>query len=238
MHLYYFMIKRCKQSYQQAKCIFIFAVILLPLVIISDILRNASPVIFHAILFLSGWVTWTFTEYILHRFWMHDKNSNSSIAQTHYYHHTHPTEIIVTSFHRIAMAIMLVVLILIAGYLNNYFTFLVGFLFGLESYFLMHQFLHLKITQQIFKRLVRYHIYHHCKYPNTCFGVCVPWWDDLFKTVPKEPKITQRIIDFYFKGDEDKPIHLNKAYNCESKMCSCQSNCSRIINCIELHNSL
>ena len=64
----------------------------------------------------------------------------------------------------------------------------------------MHQFIHLKLAQKIFRKLVRYHIYHHCKYPNSCFGISVPWWDDLFNTVPPAPKITQRIIDFYFNG--------------------------------------
>jgi 4-hydroxysphinganine ceramide fatty acyl 2-hydroxylase len=135
---------------------------------------------------------------------MHDKNSNSAMTQIHVHHHSHPTEWVVTNFHRIGMIAVLVVLILIANYLDNYFTFF-GFCFGIEGYFVVHELIHLRIGQKVFRKLVRYHIYHHCKYTETCFGVTVPWWDDIFKTVPKAPKITQRIIDFYFNdhGERD-----------------------------------
>lgn len=232
MHFYYFMIKKYGSNYQQAKCIASFIAMLLPVLAFEIFIRDISSPTFHATLFLGGWCTWTFVEYILHRFWMHDKNSNSSIAKTHHYHHTHPTEIAVTNFHRGMMVIVLAALVLTANYLANYFTFLVGFFFGLEGYFLMHIFLHLKIAQRIFKRLVRYHIYHHCKYPNTCFGVSVPWWDDLFKTIPQQPKIAQRIIDFYFKdhdgsADQSAPDHASiREPKCIGS-CSCKVECVR-----------
>lgn len=207
MYFYYFMLKRYRHSYQQAKCIFHFLSITLPLIGFTVFIRHTSPEIFHSLLFLTGWCSWTFVEYILHRFWMHDKDSDSSMAQTHHFHHTHPTEMVITNLHRGLMIVFLIAVVFIAVYLNDYFTFVVGFCFGTVGYFWMHQFLHLKIGQKVFKRLVRYHIYHHCKYPNTCFGISVPWWDDLFKTVPASPKITQRIIDFYFNGHDNKDHH-------------------------------
>ena len=196
------MLKQYRHSYQQAKCIGAFLLVLLPILCVNFAVRQSSPITFHGMLFLEGWCTLTFLEYILLRFWMHDKNCSSSMTQMHSHHHKHPTELVVTNFHRIAMIAILATLVLIANYLNNYFTFFVGFCFGIETYFLVHQMIHLRIGQRIFKKLVRYHIYHHCKYTNTCFGVTVPWWDDIFKTVPKDPKITQHMIDFYFKGDE------------------------------------
>lgn len=195
------MLKQYRHSYQQAKCTGAFLLVLLPMLCVNFAVRQSSPITFHGMLFLEGWCTWTFLEYILHRFWMHDKNCSSSMTQMHSRHHKHPTELVVTNFHRIAMIAILATLVLIGNYLNNYFTFFVGFCFGIETYFLVHRMIHLRIGQRIFKKLVRYHIYHHCKYTNTCFGVTVPWWDDIFKTVPKNPQITQRIIDFYFKGD-------------------------------------
>ena len=126
------------------------------------------------------------------------------------HHHKHPTELVVTNFHRVAMIAVLAALVLVANWLNDYFTLFVGFCFGVEAYFLVHRLIHLRIGQRIFKKLVRYHIYHHCKYTDTCFGVTVPWWDDFFKTVPKAPKVTQRIIDFYFNDDAQQPIHLTE----------------------------
>ena len=133
------------------------------------------------------------------------------------------------------------VLVLIAKYLDNYFTLFLGFCIGFEMYLLIHRLIHLRFGQRIFKKLVRYHIYHHCKYTDTCFGVSVPWWDDLFKTVPAAPKITQRIVDFYFKDRHqamshlaiDDTTHVDKA---GPKMNSCNHNCKKCkVNINQLH---
>ena len=238
MHFYYFMMKQYRHNYLQAKCIGSYVLILLPVLSFGIILCHTSPIIFHAILFLTGWCTWTFIEYILHRFWMHDKNSSSSMTQMHIHHHKHPTELVVTNFHRIAVVAVLALLVVIANYLDNYFTLFVGFSFGVETYFLVHRMIHLRIGQRIFKKLVRYHIYHHCKYTDTCFGVTVPWWDDIFKTIPKEPNITQRIIDFYFNDDENKPIQLTETANCQPKMHSCQPTRGQKADCMQFRNCL
>jgi hypothetical protein len=242
MYCYYFILKGYRKNHEQAKCISSFGMMLLPIFALQIMIRYAYPGIFHALLFLTGWCTWTFAEYILHRFWMHDKNSGSAIARTHHHHHTHPTELVVTNFHRAAMMIILAFFVLIAIRLNNYFTFFPGFLFGLEGYFLMHRLLHLKITQRVFKKLVRYHIYHHCKYPNTCFGISVPWWDDLFCTVPKDPNITERIIDFYFKGHDEShnkslPGSASQARKARCKMDGCPTNCSGKSACMKIRTT-
>jgi hypothetical protein len=207
MYLYYFLMKRFRNSYLQARGNFLFFFMLLMALIVTVIVRSISSMAFHSLLFLTGWYCWTFTEYILHRFYMHDKNPGSTLAKTHHHHHTHPTELMITNVHRIAMAFVLAALAVVAFLLNGYFTFVTGFCFGIEGYFIMHRILHLKVSQRLFKKLVRYHIYHHCKYPNTCFGISVPWWDDIFKTVPNNPKISQRIIDFYFSDTPNPPFH-------------------------------
>ena len=202
MNRYDFIAKQHRHSLQQLRCLIQFSFMALPVILSIVFLRHVCFIAFHSLLFMSGWCMWTFIEYILHRFWMLHKDSNSAMAKTHHYHHTHPTEMVITNLHRALMIIFIVALVFVARYLNDYFTLFVGFACGIAGYFWMHQFLHLELGQKLFKRLVRYHIYHHCKYPNTCFGISVPWWDDLFKTVPASPKITQRIIDFYFKGQE------------------------------------
>src|SRR5206468_6007187 len=102
--------------------------------------------------------------------------------------------------HRVLMFLLCATVSLLALRIGGYLAFLDGICFGALGYFLMHWFLHHRISQQLFKKLLRYHIYHHCKYPNTCFGISVTWWDDLFHTVPDRPVITDRIVDFYFEG--------------------------------------
>jgi hypothetical protein len=231
MYFYYFLLKRYRNNYQQAKCIVSYISALLPLVVAAGIIRHYSSSVFHGLLFLMGWCTWTFIEYILHRFWMHNKGSNSAIAQTHHHHHTHPAEIIVTNRQRLLTIIVFALLVAVAGRLNNYFTGFVGLFFGLAGYFMMHQFLHLRISQKIFKKLVRYHIYHHCKYPNTCYGVSVPWWDDVFRTVPATQKLTERIVEFYFNGNQrDSQVSLLKAATVnesqDTKTKNCNGDCS------------
>src|SRR5439155_7217473 len=126
MYFYYFMMKRYRRHYQQVKCILHFFCLILPTGMIITLLHQFSFSAFHASLFLAGWISWTFLEYILHRFWMHSKNSDSPIAKTHHHHHTHPTELIVTNFHRLLMAVFLAGVIILAVHFNNYFTYLAG----------------------------------------------------------------------------------------------------------------
>ena len=150
------------------------------------------------------------------------------MTQIHTHHHKHPAEHVVTNLHRTAMIAVLAVLIVVANYLNNYFTFFAGFCLGIEAYLLVHRIIHLRIGQRVFTKLVRYHIYHHCKYTDTCFGVTVPWWDDLFKTVPKAPKITQRIVDFYFNDDKKKEQSLKTVTAESHHSChSCDHHCKK-----------
>jgi hypothetical protein len=198
MYLYYFMLGRYRHHYQQMKCILVFLCLLLPFFLVSLLIRSYSLWLYQITLFLGGWVTWTFAEYILHRFWMHRRHSDSAMAKTHHHHHSHPTEIVVSDLQRAIMFCLFLAICSLALYLKNYFTYAAGLYSGMAGYFFMHKLLHMKIAQRVFKRLFRYHIYHHCKYHNTCFGISVPWWDDLFGTVPRNPVISQRVIDFYF----------------------------------------
>src|SRR6266542_6429347 len=120
MYFYYLIQKRYQYNYQQAKCMLSFFAMLLPVLSCTIIIGHFSLIFFHCLLFLEGWLTWTFAEYILHRFWMHDKNSDSAIAQTHHYHHTHPTELAVTTIHRLLMVLFLASVLLTAIHLGNY----------------------------------------------------------------------------------------------------------------------
>lgn len=200
MSLYYLLAIKYGNKWEQVKCFIVFLLLCFPAALMLVLVQSISETAFQLLLFIQGWMIWTFVEYVLHRFWMHDKkHAKAPIVKTHNYHHSHPGEITVTTFKRIIMMMITVGVIVVAFYLNNYFTLLAGIITGVVGYFLMHKMLHLPLSKLLFKRLLRYHIYHHCKYPNTCFGISVPWWDDLFGTVPHKPIITERIIQFYFR---------------------------------------
>jgi hypothetical protein len=194
------MMRRCQGSWLQAKCLLRFVLLSLPLVFLIFFARQHSRSMFHMLLLGYGWFTWTFVEYILHRFWMHSGKTDSALANGHHHHHTHPTEIAVTSLHRFVLSSLLLPVMFIAFYFENYFSFFAGVFGGIVGYSWIHRLLHHRIARRILKKQLRYHIYHHCKYPKTCYGISVPWWDDFFGTVPSNPKIEQRIIDFYFNG--------------------------------------
>ena len=184
------------------------AYFILPAIIIMALatwLRERTPAIFHLLLFGWGWVSWTFVEYMSHRFWMHSSKHEAADKNdfaNHHYHHTHPTEIRVTPVHRLILCAGFLVLVLTAIRLNGYFTLVTGFFAGFTLYFFMHVLLHKSWAAKIVGTLQEYHIYHHCKYTNRCFGVTVTWWDRVFGTTPpRHAKISDRIRSFYFGAD-------------------------------------
>jgi hypothetical protein len=187
-------------KYSAAKCMCIFIIIFLTSLLLSITLERNYHLLFHAGLFFTGWLAWTFLEYMSHRYFMHPhKDQKLWIDFNHTYHHTHPGEIKITSVQRFVLLSLCILLVTISIALNNYFTLAAGFFCGFPGYTFMHFLLHQKVMQPWFKKMITYHVYHHCKYPDRCFGISVTWWDDLLRTSPpQQGMISQRIIDFYF----------------------------------------
>jgi hypothetical protein len=202
MYFYYFMMRRYTHSWQQARCFALYIPSFICLYLLATLLQAGLPVIFHLLLALLGWITATFIEYIVHRFWMHNskgRESASTFVSYHNHHHTHPSEIIITTTFRIILVLGGMLLTYISFRLQNSFTFLAGLYLGFCTYTLMHKAIHQPWAKKLFPKLTRFHIYHHCKFPNACFGITVTWWDEIFRTgPPKGAKISPRIIEFYF----------------------------------------
>ena len=201
MNFYQFFIEKYINLNKQVKCFsFYFGFITAYYILLWIVPMNNT--LFGLFLLLSGWLNWTFFEYILHRFWMHDKEAkdDSPMAQRHHHHHTHPTDIKVTPMQRLILLGIVSALLICSIYVSVYLLIVAGFVFGFSGYTMMHWVLHQRWSVKVFPRLHRYHIYHHCKYPNSCYGISVCWWDLLFKTTPpNEPVLVKRIIDFYFE---------------------------------------
>ena len=200
MTYYAFMQEQFEKKILPAKYIFIYIMLISPVVVTISFIKNELPVVFHLMAYFIGWLTWTFTEYMMHRFWHHgNHNSKNRFISSHQYHHTHPNEIRITGLHRLMLALVCVAIIAASIFFNNFFSILAGFVIGVSGYTFMHWFLHRRWAATIFPRLHRFHIYHHCKYPNHCHGVSVTWWDILFKTTPPVDKeISQKVKQFYY----------------------------------------
>lgn len=190
-----------------------FSMMILPLLILAERIRQYH-FFFHTLLLLAGGLAWTCTEYFFHRFIMHDGDHSKGIAKVlnHTHHHTDPSDIRVTTPHRIMMITGTIVLITVSVVLNNYFTIFCGYFAGFAVFCLMHVVLHQPWSKKIFPHLHRFHVQHHFKHTDKCFGVTLIWWDHLFGTVPmNEKKISNRVLEFYYKKEkqEKKVISLN-----------------------------
>ena len=183
------------------QCYAVFLFLISPIVYCIVKSVNASGILFHGLLFITGFMFFTFLEYIAHRFWMHGKEEKhpGKSLERHMHHHRHPTEIKITAAVRNKLVLANGLLIALACWFDNYFTLFTGFYSGFVYYCFMHVFLHQPWAKKIFPALQLAHIHHHCKYPDRCFSTCITWWDDLFNTsVPREVKISDRIQQFYF----------------------------------------
>ncbi len=174
--------------------------LLLPLVIVAD--SSCNPAIFHCMDFIMGWLAWTYTEYFFNRFIMHGGNQSKGLGKwlNHTHNHVDPHDIRVNTLHRTLMVAGCIIMILVSVLANNHTTLFCGYFIGFTVYSFMHVLLHQQWSKKLFPALHRFHIMHHCKHSDKCFGVVFTWWDHLFGTVPsKNTEISIRIKDFYYK---------------------------------------
>lgn len=147
------------------------------------------------ILFISGFFSWTLGEYFIHRFVFHmddDKKWKRWITYTfHGIHHEYPKD-----KDRIVMppaGAILISSMIFGGFwliMQNYaFAFVPGFLIGYLFYAFVHYAIHAyQPPKNFLKWLWIYHSIHHYKHPDKYFGVSSPFWDHVFRTVPKKKK--------------------------------------------------
>ena len=190
---------------RSGEALLLFLILVLPLIIIAFNLKSSGPVLAHSLMLFSGWLAWTFIEYFNHRFRMHGKSTNSKIIgyERHMSHHHHPTELKISAVQRCILFTGNIGLIYLCIIYQNWVYLFTGLYTGFVIYTLMHWFLHIKLSARLFPEVHRFHIHHHCKHPNKCFGVTVTWWDHFFHTIPHQQKeITERIKAFYYNEKE------------------------------------
>jgi dihydroceramide fatty acyl 2-hydroxylase len=184
------------------RCILVFSAIATVLVLGAGL--STSSTFKFLLLLVTGWLGWTFTEYFLHRFWMHNhfRNVNSKIYDMHMNHHKHPQQIKIDGTQRSILLIVGIVLFYFALIWNNYFTLFLGYYFGGTLYSLLHIMLHKPWGKYVFPKVQKAHIHHHGKYPDRGFSFSTIIWDWMFDTLPpKEENITEKMLKFYFKHD-------------------------------------
>jgi sterol desaturase/sphingolipid hydroxylase (fatty acid hydroxylase superfamily) len=140
-------------------------------------------------LFLGGLLTWTFMEYILHRFVFHMNPTTTWKRKLQYafhgVHHEYPkdkTRLAMPPLMSIAIAsVLFVVIYLLIN--TSVFGFLPGLLTGYAAYLFVHYVVHAyPPPKNLFNQLWVSHAVHHYKDDTKLYGVSSPLWDFVFRT--------------------------------------------------------
>ena len=140
--------------------------------------------------FLAGLLTWSATEYFLHRYLFHWLPPGKLGARMHFIfhgvHHEHPNDPLrLVMPPSVSVPLAFAFYSLFAAVLNGatlYATF-AGFTIGYLIYDTLHYAVHHHAyTNPLFKRLKRNHMQHHFVSPQTGYGVSSPLWDVIMGT--------------------------------------------------------
>jgi 4-hydroxysphinganine ceramide fatty acyl 2-hydroxylase len=149
------------------------------------------------IFFFSGLLSWSFAEYVVHRFLYHTESNSDTLYSVqhkgHGIHHQHPVD-----KDRLAMP-PLPGLILACGFFGLFYLimgqksymFFPGFLTGYLMYITMHYAQHVigKPSYKPLQKLWNHHKVHHYTNPYKAFGVSTRLWDFIFGSMPTQEEM-------------------------------------------------
>lgn len=144
-------------------------------------------------LFIIGFFTFTLVEYLMHRHLYHIPATTElrrKISYTmHGNHHDYPKDKMRLAMPPILGLLIATVLFLFFWiFLRDYtFGFLAGFIMGYAAYIAIHYILHAyDPPKNIFRKLWDHHSIHHYREDDRAFGVSSPFWDIVFRTMPRK----------------------------------------------------
>lgn len=135
-------------------------------------------------LFTLGFLSWSFAEYILHRYLGHETNFSRIFKREHFAHHkdnaSFASTLIKFTTSVGVITTMTLVLYFLIGLKLALFT-SIGFTLGYLYYEMVHRYIHEK-PKFIPNFLIEHHMSHHKLYPLANYGVTTRIWDRVFKT--------------------------------------------------------
>ncbi|MGB2710191.1 MAG: sterol desaturase family protein [Conexibacter sp.] len=146
---------------------------------------------------LGGYVFWTLTEYWLHRLVFHFEPEAGVGARLHWIihgvHHDHPNDplrLVMPPSVSVPLAAAFYGLFALVLGSPACFAFAAGFWAGYLAYDMLHYYVHhlpggRKPTAWLPRRLHELHMRHHFQEPDAGYGVSAPFWDHVFRTVPR-----------------------------------------------------
>ncbi len=144
------------------------------------------------LLFLTGVISYTLVEYLMHRYLYHIEPYTKALEnfsyKVHGVHHEYPKDKKRLAMPPILALVLVAFFFLLFGILmgNNVFGFLPGFLMGYTLYLGIHYSVHaFKVPDNFLRILWHHHAIHHYRQPDRAFGISSPLWDHIFGTMPK-----------------------------------------------------
>jgi sterol desaturase/sphingolipid hydroxylase (fatty acid hydroxylase superfamily) len=140
---------------------------------------------------LLGLLTWTITEYLLHRFIFHLKTTNKFKERIYFMihgvHHDYPNDssrlVMVPSVSIPLASLFYGLFYILVGNVLVY-AFFPGFLIGYLCYDGIHYATHHFLMKgSISSYLKKHHMKHHYQTNKKYFGVSSPLWDIIFRTI-------------------------------------------------------
>ncbi|MEP7263822.1 MAG: sterol desaturase family protein [Bacteroidota bacterium] len=143
-----------------------------------------------------GILSFTLVEYMIHRFLFHFEPKNERQKELkfkiHGVHHAFPRD-----KDRLAMPPVISICIGILFYVvfkwvlkEEVWLFFPGFLTGYSIYLIIHYSIHrFRPPANFLKILWTHHSLHHYKDENSAFGVSLPLWDYIFRTLPENKNV-------------------------------------------------
>ena len=150
----------------------------------------------------AGAFTWTFAEYLLHRFAMHELDGKGIMSREHLEHH------VTSQWHFDVNHILSWTGMLLVGFvgfapLTAYFiswpvglAVATGWAVGYFFYEFNHALAHLRNPRTRYARWVaRHHFHHHFGHPKANHGVTLGLWDVVFRTneAPQVVRVPRRL---------------------------------------------
>ena len=153
--------------------------------------------------FLAGTLSFTFAEYLIHRWVYHPPHGSSErykevMYNAHGFHHDYPKDKKRLAMPPIVAVIVSTVLLgVFRLVLGDYsFSFLAGFVVGYAMYLVVHYTVHMYPPPKNFlKALWVNHALHHYSEDDVLFGVSQPLWDYVFGTLPKSDRDRRKAVE-------------------------------------------
>ena len=139
---------------------------------------------------IAGYLLWTLSEYVFHRYLFHWEPPGKIGERIHFLlhgiHHVHPNDPL-----RLVMPPLMSVPMMFIAYGVGRVLFgadfvlpmMAGFIVGYVIYDEIHFHLHHRTPRtKLEAKLRRLHMLHHFRDPDRGYGVSAPWWDSVFGT--------------------------------------------------------